>query len=119
MKRSLRFFFRYWLPVAAWAWLIFYLSSVPSLDSGLAETADWAFRKIAHVVVYAVLTFFVFRALRHGHSTQIKTALLGAGVFALLYAFSDEFHQRFTPGRHGRLHDVAVDAAGIIGVVLL
>ena len=110
---------KFWLPVVLWTGVIFYLSSIPSLESGFPGVADWVFRKGAHAFVYAVLTWLVFRALHHGHNTHIKTALLWAGVLALLYAFSDEFHQHFTPGRHGRLRDVAVDAAGILAVLMI
>jgi VanZ family protein len=41
-----------------------------------------------------------------------------AGVIALLYAFSDEWHQSFVPGREGALRDVGIDALGVIGVSL-
>ncbi|MCX7707278.1 MAG: VanZ family protein, partial [Anaerolineae bacterium] len=37
---------------------------------------------------------------------------LWAFVLALLYAFSDEFHQSFVPGRHPDPLDILTDAAG-------
>ena len=106
-------FLWHWLPVIAWAGLIFYLSSIPSLESGLPGVWDWLTRKGAHVAVYAVLAALLFRALHRGHLVKPKTAILWAMVFALAYACSDEFHQHFVPGRHGRARDVAVDAIGI------
>lgn len=119
LARTIKSFFWYWLPALAWAWLIFYLSSIPSLESGFEGSADWVFRKAAHIFVYAVLTWLMFRTLRHGYGAQTKTALLRAGMFALLYAFSDELHQHFVPGRHGRLRDVVVDAIGIFAAVMI
>lgn len=111
-------FLRYWLPVVAWAGIIFYFSSMPSLESGWPTTADWVLRKGAHIVVYAILTLLLFRALHNGHGVQTKTALVWAAILALLYAFSDEFHQHFVPGRHGRIRDITVDAIGIAMVLL-
>ncbi len=101
------------MPVLFWAGFIFYLSSVPSLESGLPGTWDSVLRKGAHIFVYGVLTSLLFRALYSGHTAQYKKAVILAMFFALLYACSDEFHQRYVPGRHGRARDVAVDAMGI------
>jgi VanZ family protein len=92
-----------WLPVLLWAGLIFTLSSIPSLHSGLG-TGDLILRKCAHVTEYAILTFLLRRAL---------AAPWAAGA-AFLYACSDEFHQSFVLGREGRPRDVAIDSIGIV-----
>lgn len=40
-----------------------------------------------------------------------------ASAFVLLYAVSDEFHQRFVPGRSSEVRDVMIDTtAGVVGV---
>src|SRR3989338_8828983 len=91
----IRIFLEHWFPVIAWAWMIFYLSSVPSLESGLPGTWDAILRKGAHVFVYAVLTFLLFRALHSGHGLSYKKAIAWEMLFALAYACSYEFHQRF------------------------
>ncbi|MDD5655656.1 MAG: VanZ family protein [Elusimicrobia bacterium] len=100
---------RLWLPVAAWCLLIFALSAVPNLDSGLEF--DYPLRKAAHMAEYAVLFLLLRRALR---GTCAETAFWSwaAGLLTVLYAMSDEYHQTFVPGRSGRWSDVAVDAAG-------
>lgn len=108
-------FFDYWLPVLAWAGLIFYFSSIPNLELGLPAAADFLFRKAAHALMYFVLTSLIWRALHTGHGVETKKALVLAMLCALLYAASDETHQRFVSGRHGRVRDVAVDAVGIVG----
>jgi VanZ family protein len=92
-----------WLPVVAWAALIFTLSSVPSLGTGLG-TWDTILRKCAHVTEYAVLAFLLRRAL----STP------WAFVAAVAYAASDEVHQTFVRGRHGAPRDVLIDSIGIV-----
>jgi VanZ family protein len=97
-----------WLPVVAWAALIFALSSVPNLSSGLGEW-DYVLRKCAHVTEYAILGALLLRALGRE---------LPAFVAAVAYAASDELHQHFVRGRHASPVDVAIDAVGItLGLV--
>jgi VanZ family protein len=98
-----------WLPVVAWAALIFAFSSIPNLGTDLG-TWDFVLRKIAHVAEYAVLGVLLVRATRH---VGISFAL------GVLYAASDEYHQTFVRGRHGSPIDVAIDAVGLaIGIAL-
>jgi VanZ family protein len=41
-------------------------------------------------------------------------------TLSLLYAFSDETHQLFVPGREGKLSDVGIDAIGIaLGMIAM
>ena len=98
-----------WLPVVAWAALIFLLSSFSAPDVGAGEV-DYVVRKVAHVTEYAVLGALLVRATRRG----IPAFLLGVA-----YAASDEVHQHFVPGRHATPVDVAIDAVGVaLGVAL-
>lgn len=100
---------RLWLPVVAWAALIFALSSVPDLGTGLGGW-DLVLRKIAHAAEYAILGALLVRA----------TGRAGL-AFALgaLYAISDEVHQSFVPGRLGSPLDVAIDTVGVAAGVIL
>jgi VanZ family protein len=99
-----------WLPVVLWAAVIFALSSVPSLNSGLG-TWDTILRKGAHMTVFAILAVLLARA---------TGGAAWAFGLALAYAASDEVHQLFVRGRHGSPVDVAIDAVGIaIGLVVL
>jgi VanZ family protein len=98
-----------WLPVVAWAALIFAFSSVPSLSSGLG-TWDLVLRKLAHAAEYAVLGGLLVRALER----ELPAFLLGVA-----YAVSDELHQSFVQGRHGAPRDVAIDAAGVLVGILV
>ncbi len=98
-----------WLPVVAWAALIFALSSVPSLSTGLGAW-DLLLRKLAHLGEYAVLGILLARALP-------EPAALLAGA---AYAVSDELHQTFVPGREGALLDAGLDSVGVlVGILLL
>jgi VanZ family protein len=97
-------FLRLWLPVVAWAALIFALSSVPDLGTGLGGW-DTALRKLAHTGEYAVLGLLLHRA----------TGRAGlASALGVLYAVSDEIHQSFVPGRMGSPVDVGIDAVGVV-----
>jgi VanZ family protein len=92
-----------------WAALIFALSSVPDLGTGLGGW-DTVLRKIAHTAEYAVLGALLVRATRN---VGLAFAL------ATLYAVSDEVHQTFVRGRHGSPVDVAIDAVGVVAGIVL
>jgi VanZ family protein len=100
---------RLWLPVVAWAALIFAFSSVPDLGTGLGGW-DLVLRKIAHAAEFAVLGALLVRA----------TGRAGlAFALGVAYAVSDEVHQSFVEGRQGSALDVAIDTVGVaLGVVL-
>ena len=102
-------FARRWLPVLAWAALIFALSSVPDLGTGLGGW-DTVLRKLAHAGEYAVLGALLVRA------SGRRGLAVGLGV---AYAITDEIHQTFVTGRAGSPVDVAIDAVGILLGVLL
>jgi VanZ family protein len=97
-----------WLPVFAWAAVIFALSSIPSLATGLG-TWDTVLRKAAHIGEYAVLGALLYRALER------EAPALAVGI---VYAATDEFHQHFVSGRVGSVIDVAVDALGVAAGML-
>ena len=110
----------YWFPPLAWVLLIFYVSAQPTLPSMPSGFLDTLAKKSAHVLEYAVLMVFLWRAFFWQMSLSLKLearqrlikALVFAFVLCVLYAASDEFHQTFVPGRQGRLLDVGVDSIG-------
>jgi Predicted integral membrane protein len=93
-----------WLPVLVWAGVIFALSSIPSLSSGLGAW-DTVLRKGAHMTEYAILACLLVRA------TASSAWAFG---LAVAYAATDEFHQTFVHGRHGSPIDVGIDAVGAL-----
>jgi VanZ family protein len=100
---------RLWLPVLAWALVIFALSSVPSLNTGLG-TWDLVLRKLAHGAEFALLGALLQRWLA-------RPWLAVAAASA--YAATDELHQAFVAGRVASPVDWAIDTAGaLIGVAL-
>ena len=101
-----------WLPVAAWAGIIFFFSSVPDLKTGLKY--DLFLRKIAHVTEYFILAFFLYRALSGSFKMDPRRLFISAAVFTLLYAASDEIHQFFVEGRNCSLGDFLIDSLGVV-----
>jgi VanZ family protein len=98
-----------WLPVVAWAAVIFALSAIPHLGTGLG-TWDTILRKGAHTTEYAILGLLLMRAL----GREVPAFLLGLG-----YAITDEVHQHFVSGRHASPIDVAIDSTGVLIGVLV
>ena len=106
--------FWYWLPVALYAGVIFYLSSQQHPDEHLPsfllkDVSD----KVLHAVEYAVLGGLCYRALRWGASGPVASyALLFAIAAASLYGVTDEVHQFFVPFRESSWLDWLADTAG-------
>lgn len=102
-----------WLPPVLWAGFIFYLSSVPNLNSGFAAFWDVFLRKLAHAGEFGILNFLIFRAMR-GYQISFKKSLIWSFVLTIIYSFSDEAHQRFVAERQAKIFDVFIDSLGIL-----
>lgn len=109
---------KFWLPVVAWALVIFWFSSLPVTPVSKIYWKDFILKKSAHVVEYAILTTLLYRALKEG-KVEKKEAGVYAVILAFLYGMSDEFHQSFTPGREPRLRDVVFDTIGAVLAIYL
>ncbi len=92
-----------------WAGIIFYLSSIPDLASGLPSTIDLVLRKLAHITEYFILTWLLLEGLQPRSRWIMGLAI----VLAILYSGSDEWHQNFVIGRNGNLRDLLIDGLGI------
>src|SRR6476620_5335883 len=98
-----------WGPPLLLMAVIFFFSAQPNLNSGLGWI-DHVGRKVVHAREYALLCFLWWRAFRT--VMDRTTALLPAWGIAVLYAVSDEYHQRFVTGRHSSWVDVMIDSLG-------
>jgi len=97
-------------PAAAWAAVLFLLSSRESIGLDLSSGLD----KVAHFGAYLVLGGLLARAaIRLGLPAWVPV-LLG-----IAYGFSDEFHQSFVPGRTATFGDLAADGLGTLAGVIL
>jgi len=103
-----------WIFLIGWAGFIYFLSSRKLEFFVVVDTWEVLVRKLAHVFVFGVLTFFIFRTLKYTEKRYIYWDLFWAFIFAFLYAVSDEYHQTLVPGRFGTYKDVLIDTVGII-----
>lgn len=110
-----------------------------------ADSISSLVRKTAHMIEYGILCFLWFEtlggyaakplndqtaggpdkdqsAIRSGEGLLINLAYRISGAFfiTVIYAATDEFHQRFVAGRTGKVADVFIDAGGafIVCVIL-
>ena len=104
--------FKLWVPVAIWAGVIFFFSSIPDLKTGLEY--DFVLRKIAHITEYFILTSLLYRAFRDSFQMNPLRLCIYPALFSFLYAASDEIHQFFVLWRNCSMRDVLIDSIGII-----
>ena len=108
MRNDSRPLLSLWGPVVVYMAVIFYVSSLhqPPLPPGVGD-------KPAHAFGYMGLGFVLARALAGGLPPRItlRDLLIGIAI-AIAYGASDEFHQRFVPGRTADLADLYADTLG-------
>ena len=99
--------------------MIFMLSNQPGLAVSDDPGVDMPLRHVAHIVVYAALTILTAWALA-GSRSLTRAVIVVAGLLALLYGVTDEWHQTFVPSRSGRPEDLLWDGIGVlIGAAVL
>lgn len=107
MKKSLNSakILNLYTPPIIWAGLIFFLSAQNTLPGASYPLLDYILKQSAHVFVYAVLHFLIWR-------TNKKLVIIPI-LIAFVYALTDEFHQSFIPGRNATMIDIGFDLVGI------
>lgn len=91
--------------------LIFYASSmngeqVPEIDIPGID-------KLFHFIEYLILGFLLARALsRSSANVNYRHIFISAVLISSFYGLSDEFHQRFVPGRTCDIFDFLSDLIG-------
>jgi VanZ family protein len=121
----------YWVPAAGWMAFILWLSSgdfaaaqtgllvrpliqwvLPWLSVAEMEWLHGVVRKVAHVVVYAVLALLWYRAFARGQRWSCGPATGVALMIAVAWACVDELHQSTIGSRTGSIADVVLDSTG-------
>jgi VanZ family protein len=106
---------RAWSLAAAWAFVIFVLSSIPAKTFPSIQPFG-NFDKAVHLVLYAVLGALCLVAARKTWSTRTAWLVLTTSFLALVYGITDELHQSWVPGRSADPRDVLADGiGGVIG----
>jgi VanZ family protein len=90
--------------------MLFGLSSLSTLPT---PPGGFSFYDI-HVAAYAGLGALTARATAKGVHNVSWRAVLLAIVIATLYGVSDEYHQRFVPGRSFDVLDMVADTIGSV-----
>ena len=133
--------------LACWMGLIFFLSAQnaeqsSAVSGGLIETVaekvypeyenltesakeelissfQHIVRKTAHFCIYMGLGFFAFLTFISYVNLKMKTRIFWMLFISIIYAASDEIHQKFVPGRSMELRDFLIDSCGVIMAVLI
>jgi VanZ family protein len=100
----------FWWIAAAWAVVIFFLSSIPG--KAMPPIPALQYDKVIHALVYFVLGVLFCLALRQTSSMPTRRIVALAAFLSLAYGLSDEFHQLFVPGRSADLYDALADGIG-------
>jgi VanZ family protein len=117
-EMTFRKFVRLWLPVLLWMGVIFLGSSIGNVPKAGGVAVDAIVHRTGHVIEFAILGWLLLRAVGDGRRITRREMAITLIVIAL-YGASDEFHQRFTPGRSSELSAVLFDTAGgLIGAWL-
>ncbi|MCZ6780956.1 MAG: VanZ family protein [Nitrospirae bacterium] len=104
---------RYWIPLAVYAGLIFYLSSLSYPEDYLPSLLEDLGDKVLHAIEYAVLGILWYRAFRHAAGTwAAHHSLLLAIIASVGYGVTDELHQAFVPTREADAWDLLFDGLG-------
>ncbi len=85
----------------------------PSVDkmNEVVEFLNRPLRKCAHATVYFILVVFLVNLFKIKNLSNKKAFLISI-IICIIYALTDEWHQRFVPGRLGQLLDVLIDTCG-------
>ncbi|MEO6051349.1 MAG: VanZ family protein, partial [Pyrinomonadaceae bacterium] len=126
-------------PVFLWIGVIFFLSSnsgsmaetsrfvgpilkylFPNISEETLRTIHGLVRKTAHFTEYAILAFFIVRALSKSSVAAFRSyryvlaLIVVAGI-----AGSDEFNQSFEPSRTASVWDILLDITGGFTMIVL
>lgn len=95
-----------------YALLIFGVSAIPSLSAPpLGIVLE---DKIVHFFEFGVFSFLLFLALFNSGSEFAKRHVFFlSSTIGIVYALSDELHQKFVPGRTCEFLDFVADCLGI------
>lgn len=119
--------FKLWGPIL----LVYGMILIPSLPifpkslSGIGGVftpgtiSNFVLAKSGHLIMYAILTFFIYRAISKSFKMNRKQTYIWSGTLALLFGIFDEVQQFFIPGRYGKIEDVFINSLAILIALLI
>ncbi len=75
-------------------------------------------RKLAHFTIYAIGGVLAIILLNQ-YNIPLVQKVIYSQLIITIYAATDEFHQRFIPGRTASIWDVLIDSAGALTAILI
>lgn len=104
-----------WGPAVALMGAIYTASATPASKIPSFYEVDEPVKKLGHALGYGMLALSFLR----GIGSQSQHAKEKAILFSILYAISDELHQRKTAGRTPSWLDVGIDTFGAVSAIFL
>jgi VanZ family protein len=91
----------------------------PDISEERLTLVHFIVRKAAHFTEYAILALLAARAFL-GSSREIlrRRWFLASLALVVVYALTDEYHQRFVPTRTGSIYDSLIDISGGLTALL-
>jgi VanZ family protein len=85
----------------------------PDISQESLAFVHFIVRKLAHLTEYAILGLLAARAFTTSSRDGLRRRwFVYAGLLVIIYALSDELHQRFVPARTGSIYDSLIDITG-------
>jgi len=92
----------------------------PNISEARLASIQFLIRKAGHVTEYAILAFFLRRALVTSSKLFIQRHWFELALLIIVcYALLDEFHQSFVPSRTASIYDSAIDVIGGLTLLLI
>ena len=93
------------------------VEAVPNAEIS-KESFNITLRNLAHGVLYFILGVLLINAVTLYEFSKLKSSAISL-IASILYAFTDEWHQFFVPGRAFELKDILIDSVGaMIGIAI-
>ena len=85
----------------------------------MVEHGEIIVRKLAHLSIYALVGIFIM-AFMCTYNTKVLYKFGISLLVGLIYAITDEYHQRFVDGRGPSVTDVCIDTTGVfLGIIFV
>ncbi|MBE5819578.1 MAG: VanZ family protein [Clostridiales bacterium] len=75
-------------------------------------------RKLAHFTIFAIGGVLAIMLLNQ-YNIPLIQKIIYSQLIITIYAATDEFHQKFIPGRTASIWDVLIDSAGALTAILI
>ena len=85
----------------------------------LTDDVTFVVRKCAHLSIYTLLGIWLMNLANTFNLLSKRNRIVFCIIFGMMYAASDELHQKFVDGRSAEIRDVCIDTCGVILGILL